>query len=128
MRQLDRTCGLVFATHRRPDLLNVCRWKKQPKSSLDAAVNEEADLIKGRNETLSRFWLDDSVDSGDSDRKQKYWAERMQKNYSLVTLKKLKGTWSYAKRLNNLIRLQTKGQSYLNMLHPRWTHRHKSTR
>lgn len=83
-------------------------------------MNEEADLIKGRNESFGlmnteiRVFLTEST---------KYWAERMQRNDSVVAPKKLKGTWFKIRRWNNLIRLEREeGRSpVVNILRPHWT-------
>lgn len=35
-----------------PDLVKVCRRKNCQKTSLHALINDEADLLRGRNESL----------------------------------------------------------------------------
>lgn len=55
-------------TSHAPDLVKVCRRKNCQKTSLRTLINDEADLLRGRNESLWCFLLNEDVDTGVSDR------------------------------------------------------------
>lgn len=54
-----------------PDLVKVCRRKNCQKTSLHTLINDEADLLRGCNESLKCFSLNEDVDAGVPNRAHK---------------------------------------------------------